>query len=97
MNNAIKVGAILQSYADEPKYKIFSTDSIDILKNEHLIGEAHNYQEACKVINAHLKEEGFKSSPYWRIVMNETATMIDYGSWSKFMAIVPPLSREDLV
>jgi len=28
--------------------------------------------------------------------MGETATFIDYGSWSKFIAIVPPVSIKEL-
>ena len=28
--------------------------------------------------------------------MGETATFIDYGSWSKFIAIVPPISIKEL-
>lgn len=78
------------------KYKIFLTDSIEVLENEQLIGGANTYQEVCKTISNYLAVNKFHTDPYWRFVMNETATMIDYGSWSKFIAIVPPISMKEL-
>lgn len=78
------------------KYKIFLSDSIETLLNEQPIGAANSYQEACKEIDNYLSVNHFHQDPYWRIVMGETATFIDYGSWSKFMAIVPPVSMKEL-
>ena len=78
------------------RYKIFLTDSIEVLKNEQLIGGADSYAEACEVINDYLSVNNFRQEPYWRLLLGETATMIDYGSWSKFIAIVPPVSMREL-
>ena len=89
MNNDIKIGCILQSYGDAPKYKIYLTDSIESLANEKQIGRANTYQEACEVISEEVPKA--KSNPYWRILMCEHATVIDYGSYSRFAAIVPPI------
>jgi hypothetical protein len=33
---------------------------------------------------------------YWRLLLTSTATFIDYGSWSKFIAIIPPISMKEL-
>lgn len=99
MDNTIKIGCILQSYAtakEDFKYKIFLSDSIEILKNERLIGRANSYKEACAVIKDYLTKNQFNQEPYWRLLLGETATFIDYGSWSKFVAIVPPISIQEL-
>lgn len=74
------------------KYKIFLTDSIEVLQNEELIGEASAYQEACDILSEKLHEKGIAEDPYWRLSLGQTATFIDFGSWSKFAAIVPPVS-----
>ena len=89
MNNDVKIGCILQSYGDAPKYKVYLTNSIVSLINEKQIGNANTYQEACDVIREEVP--GAKSNPYWRILMCEYATIIDYGSYSHFAAIVPPV------
>lgn len=98
MDNSIKIGCILQSYADaeEKKYKAFFTDSIDILLNEELIGEADTYKEISKLISKSIDEKGYHKEPYCRFLMNSTATFIDFGSWTKFVAIVPPVSMQEL-
>jgi effector-binding domain-containing protein len=92
MNNDVKIGCILQSYGDAPKYKIYLTDSIISLINEKQIGRANTYQEACAVIREEVPEA--KSNPYWRIFMCKHATIIDYGSYSRFAVIVPPVPSE---
>jgi len=78
------------------RYKIFLSDSIETLLNEQPISAANSYQEACKIIKEYLSVNNFHQDPYWRIIMGETATFIDYGSWSKFIAIVPPVSIKEL-
>ena len=77
-------------------YKIFLSDSIEVLKNEQLIGGANSYKEACQIIRDHLAVNQFYQEPYWRILIGETATFIDYGSWSRFAAIVPPIALEEM-
>lgn len=76
------------------KYKIFTTDSIEILQNEECIGEAETYQVVCNIIKEQIPRAN--SNPYWRVLMGDIATFIDYGSWSKFVAIVPPISMKEL-
>ena len=78
------------------KYTIYISDSIEQLVNEFPIGAADSYQDACKTLSAWLRDNGKQEEPYWRICLGETATFIDYGSWSKFAVIVPPISMEEL-
>ena len=97
MDNAVKIGCILQSYAEEEKkYKAFFSDSLEILLNEEFIGEADTYQEICKLISKKIAEKGYYQEPYTRTLMGSTATFIDFGSWSKFAAIVPPVSNQEI-
>lgn len=79
------------------KYKIYLSNSIEVLENEQLIGGANSYNEACKVINEYLEVNKFHQEPYWRFLLGEVATFIDYGSWSKFIAIVPPVSMKEMM
>ena len=79
------------------KYKIFLSDSIEALKNEELLGEANDYSEASAIIELKLQEKELYQEPYWRFLMDSTATFIDFGSWSKFIAIVPPISMAEIV
>lgn len=95
MDNTIKIGCILQSRADTPKkYKVFSSKSIEVLADELFIGEADTYEEVCHIIRDYFK--GADSNPYWRFCLNETATFVDYGSWSQFAAIVPPIPMSEM-
>jgi len=77
------------------RYQIFLSDSISELINEQLIGAANSYQEACKVLNDYLSVNRFHQDTYWRVLLGEKATFIDYGSWSKFGAIVPPITVKE--
>ena len=77
------------------KYKIFTSDSIETLHNETEIGAADNYQAACWVIKEAIPQAA--ANHYWRLLFGENATFIDYGSWSKFVAIVPPISVAEIM
>lgn len=79
------------------KYKVFISDDINVLENEEFIGDANTYQEACKILSTSIKEKNFYSDSYWRILMGSTATFIDFGSWSKFGAIVPPVPNSVII
>ena len=79
------------------RYKIYQTSSIEVLRDEQPIGVANSYEEAQKIINDYLAVNSFHSDRYWRYCMGETATFIDYGSWTKFIAIVPPISVKELM
>ena len=78
------------------RYKVYLSSSLEYLQNEQLIGGAETAQEACKLAGEYLSANNFHQEPYWRFLMGSTATFIDYGSYSKFIAIVPPLSMADL-
>lgn len=78
------------------RYKIYQSRSIEELKDAELIGGADSYKEVCKVIKDYLSVNNFHQEPYWRFLMCEHATVIDYGSYSKYMAIVPPLTMEEM-
>lgn len=73
------------------KYKAFLSDSIEVLRNEELICEGNSYQEICSTLNEYFQEHQIYTEPYWRLLLGSTATFIDFGSWSKFVAIVPPI------
>ena len=80
-------------YGSAPKrYKVFLTSSIEHLKYEVLLGEAETYREACKLISDNVPD-----NKYWRFLMNDTGTFIDYGSWSRFAAIVPPVPMKEML
>lgn len=78
------------------KYKIFTTDSIEVLQNEECIGAADTIEELMAQATDYLEEAGICSSPYWRYLMGDIATFIDFGSWSKFLAVVPPVTMAEL-
>ena len=93
----ILIGKIKQTIDEAKKYHIYTSESIEIIKNGKLIGAADSYQEACQVINEYLDTINFKGDGYWRFLMNDTATFIDYGSWSKFIAIIPPIPMKEMM
>ena len=76
------------------KYKIYTSDWIEKLVNEQLIGEANSYQEACALIKQQIPQS--VDNPYWRLLLAQEATFIDYGSYSKFVAIMPPLTIDEI-
>jgi hypothetical protein len=78
-------------------YKVFLTGSIECLENEELLGEADTYKEVCQVINTELENRALYQESYWRYLMDSTATFIDFGSWNKFIAIVPPVSNKEMM
>ena len=78
------------------KYKIFLTDSIEVLKNEVEIGAADTIEELMAQAVDYFDEAGIHSEEYWRYLMGDIATFIDFGSWSKFLAVVPPVTMADL-
>jgi hypothetical protein len=94
----IKLGMIMQTYGTEnpKKHQIYLSDSIYSLVNKEIIGEANTYKEACAVIKEGLAQKELEQEPYWRIVLDPEVTFIDFGSWSKFIAIVPALTMEEL-
>lgn len=92
----IKQGKILQSLGQVAKYHIYQTSSIESLEGKELVGVANSYQEACKVIHEFLALNRAYQDPYWRFIMETEATFVDYGSWTKWMAIVPPVSFAEI-
>ena len=92
----VKQGTILQSY-DTPKFAIYETTSIEEITEDAPIAFANTSKECCKVIDEFLEKYNIPNDHYWRFIMGQTATFIDYGSWSKFMAVVPPLSIDMLM
>jgi len=73
------------------RYKVFLTDSIEVLENELFIGDANSIQEACKLLADVTSNHG----GYWRYLMASNATFVDFGSWSRFGAIIPPISMQE--
>ena len=93
MDGELKIGGYKQIIDEGKKYRVYSTDSLEVIKNGKLLGGANSFQEACALIKEKLTNE---HDPYWRYLMGETATFIDYGSWSRFAAIVPPVSIQEI-
>ena len=73
------------------KYKVYFSDRIDKLQEPTLIGTAETIQDACKLLRAQV---GYNQ--YWRFLFCADAVFIDYGSYSKFGAITPPFTIEEL-
>ena len=80
------------------KYNLYLSSNIEVLSQdaEHF-GMADSYSEACRIIQHYLKDNGYKDNHYWRFLMNDTATFIDFGSWSKFIAIIPPIPMKEIM
>lgn len=78
------------------KYTVYTSNQIDALSGEIKIGEADNFQDACKVLREYLESSKHILTPYWRYLLNSEATFIDFGSWSRFGAIVPAVSIEEI-
>ena len=79
------------------RYRIFQAGAICKLEDARPIGAANSFQEACKIIKDYLAVNNFYQDPYWRFIMDSSATFIDYGSYSQFMAIVPPVSHQEMM
>ena len=96
MMDDMKMGAILQTIGEKFRYKIYQTSSLESLDDKRILGVANSYQEACKIIHNYLAVNDFHQEPYWRFLLGDEATFIDYGSWTKFIAIMPPVSMVEL-
>ena len=80
------------------EYKLYLTNSIEQIDPEAtLFNSASSFTEARKKIVAYLNEQGIERNPYWRWLLAEDATYIDFGSWSKFVAITPPVSMKEMM
>ena len=96
-NECIKQGKILEALGRTAKYHIYQVAATaEELTDKQLVGVANSYQEACKVIQNFLAVNRAYQDPYWRFIMSPNATYVDYGSWTKWMAIVPPVSEEEI-
>ena len=79
------------------KYIVYISSQIDALSNEVKIGEADNLEDACQILDAYLKKSfAHITKPYWRYSLYNDAIFIDFGSWSKFGAVVPMKLTEEI-
>ena len=78
------------------RYKIFLSDSIEVLSNEQFIAEANDIQDLLRAAWDYLDENEIDRDVYCRFVLGANVTFIDFGSWSKFLAIIPPISTKDI-
>jgi hypothetical protein len=79
------------------KYIVYISSQIDALSNEVKIGEADNLEDACQILDAYLKKSfAHITQPYWRYSLYNDAIFIDFGCWSKFGAVVPAVSIEEM-
>lgn len=79
------------------KYTVYLTQSIEALINEKIITTADTFKEARISIVEYLDTHNLGNNHYWRYLLAEDATYIDFGSWSKFVAITPPVSMEEMM
>lgn len=77
-------------------YTIYTTKSIAELREEKAVATANTPKEAVRAINNYLVDNNIAKERYMRFLFNPDVTTVDYGSYSTFMAIVPPLSISDL-
>ena len=78
------------------KYTVYISNQIDALSDEVKIGEADDFESACQVLDEYLKSSNHVVTPYWRYLLCSEATFIDFGSWSKFGAVVPEEPIEEI-
>lgn len=87
-------GMLRQSIDDNKKYRIYFTSSLERIVNGQFIAAADSYQEVIQKIKEQPAVAEFNS--YWRFLLGEEYTFIDYGSWSRFIAIDPAIPREEI-
>lgn len=78
------------------KYIVYISNQIDALSGEVKIGEADDFEGACQVLDEYLKSSTHITTPYWRYSLCSEATFIDFGSWSRFGAIVPAVNIKEI-
>lgn len=78
------------------KHQVFLTDSIETLSNVVDVGCAENYQKTCQLMSRYLEDNEMQSDLHWRFIMGDTMTMVDFGSWSKFFAVIPPVTIKEM-
>lgn len=74
-------------------HKLYLSESIDEKLNAKYLGEFETTQEMWALS---YKTDIGRRSYYCRYLMNENFTSIDYGSWSHFLLVEPPLTIEEL-
>lgn len=79
------------------KYQVFLSKSIETFDPSTCIGNAVSYQDACQQIDEYLNFHKIRQDSNWRVLLAKEATFIDFGSWSTFAAIVPPVDMKELV
>ena len=79
------------------KHKIYLTSSIENITEDAVeIGAASSFDAACRIIHEFLDSKDFRKDKYWRYCMCDNATFIDFGSWSRFIAIAPPFDTTEM-
>ena len=79
------------------KHTLYITNSIEkIDETAEKIGEVEKWSEIWKIVDPIINARGYRQEPYHRHLLCEDVTYIDFGSWSKFLAIQPPFTLEEL-
>ena len=79
------------------RHMIYLTSSIEKITEDAIeIGAVSSFDEACRIIHKFLESSGFRKDKYWRYCLAQDATFIDFGSWSRFIAITPPFSNKEM-
>ena len=74
------------------KHKVYFTNSIEKELNPEYIGEFNTVKEMWDIVNPRLKHK----ERYCRFLLADDATYIDYGSYSTFLRVVPPITMQEL-
>lgn len=77
------------------KHRIYLLTSMENT-GDNFIGEAETADEMWRIVNKFLKENGFRKEKYCRYIMKEDITIIDFGSWTRFIGIEPAFTHKEL-
>ena len=75
------------------KHTLYLSDAIDEKVNAQKLGEFDTIQQMWEL--SYQQDIGNRKM-YCRYLMGKEFTSIDFGSWSKFLLVEPPLGIEDL-
>lgn len=77
-------------------YKLYKSNKISELDDtKEFIKEVDTIEEVVKFLCT--KSESVGNYGHVRYLLNPDATMVDYGSWSQFIGIIPALTPQQLM
>ena len=74
------------------RHKVYFSSSIEKELNPRYIGEFNTVKEMWSLVDPLLTHK----ERYCRYLLADDATYIDYGSYGRFLRVVPPLTMQEL-